>query len=57
VHHRVCAGVLESAPGRDCHGVAAVFEDRIEIAGSHDFGGGVWALAERPAAAAAAAAP
>jgi hypothetical protein len=53
VHHRVCAGVLESAPGRDCHGVAAVFEDRIEIAGSHDFGGGAWALAERPAAAAA----
>jgi manganese-dependent ADP-ribose/CDP-alcohol diphosphatase len=46
IHHRVCAGVLEAAPGTDCYGIVEVYNDRIEVKGKDSFESGVWKVKE-----------
>eukprot|EP00887_Chlorella_sp_A99_P002374 scaffold10.g2374.t1 len=56
IHHRVCAAVLETPPGRDCYGIVSVYEDRMEVEGVDTFESGTWRLRPRAAAGLAAAA-
>ena len=42
IHHRVCHGVLETEPGRDCYGIVEVYPDRIEVSGRDTFGSATW---------------
>jgi hypothetical protein len=35
IHHRVLSAVVETTPGSDCFGIISIFEDRLELQGSH----------------------
>uniref|UniRef100_A0A1D2A4L9 Calcineurin-like phosphoesterase domain-containing protein n=2 Tax=Auxenochlorella protothecoides TaxID=3075 RepID=A0A1D2A4L9_AUXPR len=44
IHHRVCAAILETPPGNDCHGIIEVFDDRIRVVGHGRFQSDDWSL-------------